>query len=286
MRSGWSSRLAACVLVTLGLAALSLPAAQDAAQPPPQSQSSAVPQSAPNMTAMDIPAGRKIFDGNCSRCHGADGAGTDGPDIRNVTSRMNDAALLNTIRRGVPGTGMPAFGDIKESEAGNVIAYIHTLNTISSGPVSGNPEKGRAIFAEKNCAACHIVSGQGGGIGPELTRIGAMRGSPGLREAVVNPGANLPEESNVLDRGRFKQYLMFRAVEKDGHVVEGMRASEDTFMIVLKDGSGKLHSLDKGDLRSLEKEPGKSLMPSFKSSLSDEELDDLVAYLAGLKGGK
>jgi len=61
---------------------------------------------------------------------------------------------------------------------------------------------------------------------------------------------------------------------------------EDSFTIVLKDAAGKLHGLSKPDLRSLEKEPGKSLMPSFTDTLSAAQMDDLVAYLATLKGAQ
>ena len=79
---------------------------------------------------------------------------------------------------------------------------------------------------------------------------------------------------------------MYRAVEKDGRVVEGVRVGEDSFTIVLKDAGGKLHGFRKPDLRSLEKEPGKSFMPSFKDTLSAPQLDDLVAYLMTLKSAQ
>jgi cytochrome c oxidase cbb3-type subunit III len=131
-----------------------------------------------------------------------------------------------------------------------------------------------------------MVAGQGGDIGPELTRIGAMRGAAGLKQRLLDPGADLPKVGEGVFGTRWSQYLMFRAVEKDGQVTEGMRVGEDSFSIVLKDASGKLHGLYKPDLRSLEKEPGKSIMPSFKGTLSDAQLDDLVAYLMTLKGSE
>ena len=59
---------------------------------------------------------------------------------------------------------------------------------------------------------------------------------------------------------------------------------EDSFTIELKDATGRFHSFRKLDLEKLEKLPGKSVMPSFKDTLSSTQLDDLVAYLASLKG--
>jgi mono/diheme cytochrome c family protein len=65
-----------------------------------------------------------------------------------------------------------------------------------------------------------------------------------------------------------------------------VRVGEDSFTIVLKDAGGKFHGLWKPDLRSLEKEPGRSFMPSFKDTLSAAQLDDLVAYLMSLKNAQ
>ena len=53
----------------------------------------------------------------------------------------------------------------------------------------------------------------------------------------------------------------------------------------MEDSQGNYHSFHKPILQSLEKEPGKSFMPSFQT-LSATDLDDLVAYLASLKGAQ
>jgi len=47
--------------------------------------------------------------------------------------------------------------------------------------------------------------------------------------------------------------------------------------------SGQSHSVWKSDLTHIEKQRGKSPMPSYKEQLSDSELTDLVAYLASRK---
>ena len=77
---------------------------------------------------------------------------------------------------------------------------------------------------------------------------------------------------------------MFRAVDKDGNTIEGMRVGENSFVIVLQDINGKFHALWKPDLRSLEQVPGGSLMPSFKEKLTPAQMNDVVAYLMTLKG--
>ncbi len=63
-----------------------------------------------------------------------------------------------------------------------------------------------------------------------------------------------------------------------------MRVNEDTFTIQLRDASGRFYSFRKSDLTNLKKQPNVSLMPSYDSKLTPAELDDLIAYLASLRG--
>ena len=256
-------------------------AAQEGAPPPPASHAPVV---------IDVAQGKDLYDTNCSTCHGVDARGEDGPDLRGVPAALGDAAVENIIRRGIPGTGMTGFYNITDPQAANIVAYLKTLTAgaaAEASPVSGDPHKGEALYKSSGCSACHMIAGQGGSIGPELTRIGAMRGPASLKQRLLDPSANLPTAGGGGMMGNsWTQYAMYRAVEKDGHVVEGIRTSEDSFTIVLKDATGKFHALWKPGLRSLEREPGKNIMPSFKDTLSSEQLDDLVAYLLTLKGAQ
>jgi len=69
-----------------------------------------------------------------------------------------------------------------------------------------------------------------------------------------------------------------------GREVRGVRINEDPFTIQLRDTTNQFHSYRKSDLKQLDKEFGKSLMPSFRGRITDAELNDLVAYLSGLRG--
>ena len=60
--------------------------------------------------------------------------------------------------------------------------------------------------------------------------------------------------------------------------------NEDTFSIQIKDQKGQFLSFRKAELKELRKQRGKSPMPSYRGSLTPEELTDLTAYLAGLRG--
>jgi hypothetical protein len=87
----------------------------------------------------------------------------------------------------------------------------------------------------------------------------------------VNPGAYVPDG-----------YLIVRATTDSGRTVNGTRAAEDPFMIWIATPDGRFAAFRKSGLRSVERFPGRSAMPAF-ARLGAGALEDLVAYLAGLK---
>ncbi len=232
----------------------------------------------------DVAIGKKLYEATCSRCHGLDAGGSDGPSLQGAPERLGDEAMGGIIRGGIPGTGMNGFGSLSAEETGQVIGYLRTLGHSADAEIAkGDLTRGKSVYETSGCGGCHIVSGEGGGVGPELTRVGAMRGPSYLRTALLTPGTNLPQEAGAMERGRFTQFLFVRVVTKDGHSVDGTRVSEDSFTIVIKDATGHFHAFRKLEVEKVEKIPGKSVMPSFKDALSATQLDDLVAYLASLK---
>jgi hypothetical protein len=80
------------------------------------------------------------------------------------------------------------------------------------------------------------------------------------------------------------RFLQVRIVTKDGRHITGVRRAEDTFTIQLTDLIGRTYSFFKQDLADLQKDFGKSPMPSYRNVLTASEVDDLVAYLVLLRG--
>ena len=232
--------------------------------------------------------GRSLYQAHCGRCHGVLGLGGEGPGL--AVSRLprapDHAAVLDIIRNGIPGTGMPGLRAtiLPDEEAALVAAHVISLRETRLVEIPGDPERGRQVFETTGvCLSCHIVEGHGVGIGPELTGIGLRRGPEYLRASLVDPSAELPVFRSGARSG-FAQYLPLRAVTRDGKVYEGMRANEDAFTIQITTGTGSVVSLRKADLVELEKRFGHSLMPAT-AGLSGEDIDDLIAYLASLGGG-
>jgi cytochrome c oxidase cbb3-type subunit 3 len=168
---------------------------------------------------------------------------------------------------------MPEASYLSPDELESLAAYIHSLGVRPPGPMSGNPAHGAQLYAARGCRSCHIISGEGSGYGPELTQIGVRRGGAYLREALVKPEAAVPPG-----------FLEVEAVTKSGDKLHGIRCNEVSFTIQIKDVAGNFQSLRKADLSELRKLRGSSPMPSYARTLTPAELEDLVAYLASLRG--
>ena len=273
IRSLW---IAALISMLWGLGGNRLPAAQDAPKESPAAQA----------TSTDLDEGKALYAAQCSSCHGVDGSGSMGPNIRGSAQRRGDQGLFSVIRNGIPGTGMPGISSLNDKRAMQVVAFVRTFGASGAEEaVKGDAAKGKAVYAASGCAGCHTIAGEGGVSGPELTRLGNARAPRYLHDMLMNPGAHPPADPALAERAGFTGYLITNVVTKDGRKVSGVRVNEDSFTLLLRDAAGKYYSFDKSNLKKVETEPGKSLMPSY-TNLSATELDDLIAYLTSLKGAQ
>jgi cytochrome c oxidase cbb3-type subunit III len=236
----------------------------------------------------DVVKGKQLFLGMCSRCHGLEGGGGEGPNLNRpvLTRAADDQALLAIIRDGIPDRGMPRVRRMTDPELSALVVYVRSLARTGGVAVTGNAEKGQVVYQRLGCSSCHTIAGQGGNFGPELSNIGALRAPGYLRQAIVEPGATLPRGVLLIPGRGFNEFLPVRVVTRDGREVHGVRVNEDSFSIQVRDASNQLYSFRKADLQTLDKEMGKSPMPNYSGKTSDSELDDLVAYLWGLGGAK
>jgi len=235
-----------------------------------------------------IQEGASLFRPNCSPCHGlnAQGGGR-GPDLTagRWVHGSTDADLFRTVTRGVPGTEMPANA-FDDSEIWAILAYVRSLAPANNQAVSGDPVKGKKIFWETaGCSTCHMVQGRGGVLGPDLSRVGEARSVNYLIESIRQPSKEL--SSGMLDPnnhyGLPLVYDTVTVVTADGHKMVGVARNEDTFSIQLIDTSQHLQFFLKKNLREVTHER-KSLMPAYSEDmLKPAELQDLVAYLEGLR---
>jgi cytochrome c oxidase cbb3-type subunit III len=180
---------------------------------------------------------------------------------------------------------MPANG-FEDSETWAILAYLRSLAPAKSATLSGDSAKGEKIFWESGgCSTCHMVQGRGGVLGPDLSHVGGARSVPYLIDSIREPSKELT--SGMLDPnnhyGLPLVYDTVTVVTVDGHKVVGVAKNEDTFSIQLLDTNQRLQFFLKKNLKEVTHER-KSLMPAYSETmLKPAELQDLVAYLEGLR---
>ena len=226
----------------------------------------------------DLAQGKRLYQEHCSLCHG--GRGDDGPAANLAVPKLphapDDESLARLITEGFEGTDMPPAYGVTDSEVQQLVAYVRSLGRAAGQNVPGNASRGEKLYRAKgNCAQCHMLQGQGGRQGPDLSDIGVRRGPAHLRASVVDPEAALPH-----------QFLLVQVHTKDDRTITGVRLNEDSFSIQVRDQDDIVHSFWKRELAELRKDFGKSSMPSYRGVFTEAELDDLVALLVSLRGDR
>jgi len=227
----------------------------------------------PPTTSDDLAAGERIYRIQCAYCHGPRGDGGRGANLARpkLLHAPDDQALFQVIARGIPESEMPEHW-LTSHEIWQVVAFVRTLGRVAPDKISGDPASGEKLYAGKGgCGRCHTVAGRGGAIGPDLSDIGMRRNLSYLREALLDPEAHVPDG-----------FLQVRLVTRDGRRITGIRLNEDAFSIQIRDLGDNFQSFWKDELAEVERQRGKSPMPSYRATFTSKELDDMVAYLAAL----
>lgn len=194
----WRTRLAATAAVVVLLQVAATPRARSDGW-----------EGTPQQAFLDSPIVRKF---QCTTCHSVtDQGGTVGPVLNLVGLRRSEAWLRRWLRDPnavKQGTKMPKF-PFTDEEFEMAVGYLtkmtrdlRTREILATG-MSG-VEKGRALFEDYDCRACHRIGDQGRFVGPDLTWVGArkpaaweriwLRDPPGFKPGTFMPDFHIPEE--------------------------------------------------------------------------------------------
>ncbi|MDB4881049.1 MAG: hypothetical protein JWL60_2495 [Gemmatimonadetes bacterium] len=167
--------------------------------------------------ALDLAAGRRIFDASCASCHGSTGQG-DGPAGLTLSPRppaIGDAKLMHdvtpalmyrVISVGITGTSMPGFATaLTPEQRWNVVGYVNSLRSTRAQQLEGE-----GLFV-RGCASCHGALGAGDGtmarsltkLPPEIGTVGWQMERTDLQLAEVVrrgvPGSAMPPSPELDD---------------------------------------------------------------------------------------
>src|SRR5205807_272956 len=228
----------------------------------------------PSTTVPNLTEGTKIYAQSCAGCHGADARGTDKAPGLAGNRGLRDRSvqeMRDLIRNGVPASGMPAF-NLPPQELDALVALVRSLNAPSAeSSARGDPTAGASFFFGKGqCVSCHMISGSGAAIGPDLSNVGREMTVDEIQAKLVNPNSRIAPG-----------YELANAQLRNGSTIRGFVRNRSNFDIRLQDLTGQLHLIQQGEISAITEEK-QSIMPPVKAS--PEELQHLIAYLCKRTG--
>ena len=134
-----------------------------------------------------------------------------------------------------------------------------------------NFNRGRKLFGEVACFACHRFAGEGGSLGPDLTGAAGRFSPRDLLESIITPNKEISD-----------QYASIIVTTHEDEQIRGriMNLAGDNLMInVNMFNPNEIQSVDRKTVKSIE--PSKiSMMPEgLLNLLNEEEVLDLLAFL-------
>lgn len=134
-----------------------------------------------------------------------------------------------------------------------------------------NFKQGKAMYSAITCGRCHSIQGEGGNIGPELTKLSTRFSKKDILEAIILPNKIISD-----------QYAATQFVLKNGQTIVGSLISQDKDAYFVSQNPFAPTNL----LKILKKEVASSkyssvsiMLPGLINGLNEEELKDLMAYL-------
>ncbi|MEO5803044.1 MAG: HEAT repeat domain-containing protein, partial [Verrucomicrobiota bacterium] len=148
------------------------------------------------------------------------------------------------------------------------------LSELSAKISNGDFKHGKEVFFGKkaSCFTCHRISGQGGMVGPNLSKIGGIRTGHDLLESVVFPSSSIVQG-----------YHPFNLETTDGEDYSGIIIRETPEAVWIRGTDLAENRVETKKIKNM-RESTVSVMPQgLDANLSSQELSDLIAYLQSLK---
>ena len=201
-----------------------------------------------------------------------------------VQADATNETILNELGIGNFDVAIVAMGSAIESSVLSTIllkklgvdlaqqkAHLESLKPLLT---QGHIEEGRKIFFGKKaaCSGCHAVEDQGGKVGPDLTRIGAIRTGTDLLEAIALPSASFA-------RG-YRSYLV---VTDSGRIYTGVISRESTDTVYLRTADLSEVRIARDEIEVMKESPTSIMPKGLEQRLTPQEIRDLLAYLQNRK---
>lgn len=156
----------------------------------------------------------------------------------------------------------PEVNDSSNAQIQHQLA--RAIEAVAAG--DSNSYRGRQLY-QKSCAKCHLLFGNGGRIGPDLTSMKRDDTSRMLLN-IVNPSVEVREG--------FEQYLV---LTDEGRAANGFLVDQDSNVVVLRGADGQNTTIRRDEIIEMARQQ-KSMMPEgLLDEFSGQQIRDLMAYL-------
>jgi putative membrane-bound dehydrogenase-like protein len=174
------------------------------------------------------------------------------------------------------------FGPDAQEKAGKLFTRLDEnlagqrarLDSIVSSLPPGDIRRGQAVFngAKGLCSACHAIGYLGGNIGPDLTRIGAIRTERDLVESIIFPSASF-----------VRSYEPVAIQTIDGLTVNGVIRRETAEEIVVAIGPKEERRIPRDEIEAIRPSTVSVMPAGMDEQFSPQELADVVEFLKAAK---
>jgi cytochrome c oxidase cbb3-type subunit 3 len=220
--------------------------------------------------------GEPLFQQNCAFCHGAEARGATGPSLITSDEVLSDdhgEHLVAFLKKGRPENGMPAFAAMPDNQLKDIAEFLHlqvedvanrgTYHVLNI--LVGVAAQGRAYVAA-HCMSCHTAE--------TFAHIASQFRSPEqLQRGWIWP--TRAGDNSLATTATVKT--------PDGDTIIGRVTQVSDFRIMLVDGSGRTHLIDrKPDVEVQIKDP-LAAHQEMIMTLTNDDMHNVTAYLETLR---
>jgi putative heme-binding domain-containing protein len=134
-----------------------------------------------------------------------------------------------------------------------------------------NFEQGKNMYEATLCSSCHTMRGEGGAVGPDLTKVGSRFSAKDILIHTLDPNKEVSD-----------QYAATVFTMKDGSSIVGRLINEEDGKYFVSQNPfmpQSLREVPKADVVSTKLSKVSLMLPGLLGRLNDEEIKDIVAYL-------
>ena len=178
---------------------------------------------------------------------------------------MSGDSLVERAQMGLAQNDIQPKGPGKRWEVDTALAFL------KDGMGVRNFEHGKAMFAASLCVKCHVMNGQGGIAGPNLTNVGTRFSYKDMLESIIEPNKTISDQ--------FASTVFYL---KDGSSVVGKMMNEDDKNYYIGQNPFAMQvvkEVPKKNVIRTRASKESFMMGNLINRLNPEEMKDLLAYM-------